>query len=80
MGHARCLSKLEDESEIFSLAQDIVNKNLSVRELEDINKIKYDDVQISAIKKALENNLLVITGGPGTGKTTIIKAIVELYK
>lgn len=36
MGHARCLSKLEDESEIFSLAQDIVNKNLSVRELEDI--------------------------------------------
>ena len=36
MGHARCLSKLEDESEIFSLAQDVVNKNLSVRELEDI--------------------------------------------
>ena len=36
MGHARCLSKLEDESEIFNLAQDGVNKNLSVRELEDI--------------------------------------------
>lgn len=36
MGHARCLSKLEDESEIFNLAQDVVNKNLSVRELEDI--------------------------------------------
>ena len=36
MGHARCLSKLEDESERFSLAQDVVNKNLSVRELEDI--------------------------------------------
>ena len=51
-----------------------------IRELEDINNIKYDDVQISAIKKALENNLLVITGGPGTGKTTIIKSIVELYK
>lgn len=51
-----------------------------IRKLEDINNIKYDDVQISAIKKALENNLLVITGGPGTGKTTIIKSIVELYK
>lgn len=36
MGHARCLSKLEDENEIFSLAQEVVNKNLSVRELEDI--------------------------------------------
>ena len=32
------------------------------------------------VKKAIENNILIITGGPGTGKTTIIRAIVELYR
>ena len=49
-------------------------------ELEKINDIKYNDEQKKAIIKALENNILIITGGPGTGKTTIIKAITELYQ
>lgn len=35
MGHARCLSKLEDEVEIFNMADKIINDNLSVRDLED---------------------------------------------
>lgn len=51
-----------------------------LKELEDINNIKYDKVQKSAIQKAINNNLTIITGGPGTGKTTIIKAIVHLLK
>ena len=49
-------------------------------ELEKDNDIKYNDMQINAIKSAVEKNLSVITGGPGTGKTTIIKAIVEMYR
>ncbi len=52
----------------------------SIEQLEEFNGIIYNDKQRLAIKKALENNLLIITGGPGTGKTMIIKAIVELYK
>lgn len=48
--------------------------------LEKENNIKYNEEQKEAIKKAMERNLLIITGGPGTGKTTIIKAIVSLYK
>ena len=57
-------------------------KNLDnlLSELEKINDIKYNDEQKKAIVKALENNILIITGGPGTGKTTIIKAITELYQ
>ncbi len=51
-----------------------------IEELEKVNNIKYNDKQKEAIKKSLENNIAIITGGPGTGKTTIIKAICELYQ
>ena len=51
-----------------------------IEELEKDNGIVYDDIQKKAIIKAINNNLTIITGGPGTGKTTIIKAIVTLFK
>ena len=49
-----------------------------IKTLEASLKIKYDESQKEAITKALNNNLTIITGGPGTGKTTIIKCIVSL--
>lgn len=60
----------------------VVPKNLdkNIDDLEQKNGIVYDKVQRSAIKKAILNNVTIITGGPGTGKTTIIKAIVSLLR
>ena len=49
-----------------------------IKELEKHTHITYDDSQKEAIIKSLNNNLTIITGGPGTGKTTIIKCIVSL--
>ena len=46
--------------------------------LENIEKIHFAPQQRDAIQSAMENGVLVITGGPGTGKTTIINAIIKL--
>ena len=66
----------------LSKEQSINNQNIVniIEELEKVNNITYNDKQIEAIEKAINNNVLIITGGPGTGKTTIINAIVETYK
>ncbi len=41
--------------------------------------IRYAPGQIEAIRSAIENPVTILTGGPGTGKTTIIKAIVNIF-
>ncbi len=50
----------------------------SVRDFESDNQIDLDDTQIDAIKTSSRLGFSVITGGPGTGKTTIIKALVHI--
>lgn len=40
----------------------------------------YNAEQLEAIRQSFNKNILIVTGGPGTGKTTIIQAICELYK
>ena len=56
------------------------NYDKVLKEIEFKNNITYNEEQSSAIKEALANKCLIITGGPGTGKTTIIKGIIDLYQ
>lgn len=49
-------------------------------EVEEENPFPYDDVQRDAMIAALMSNLFILTGGPGTGKTTIINGVVATLK
>ena len=55
-----------------------INKELKL--LEEKSDIILSEKQIEAIKQINDNNVCIITGGPGTGKTTIIKTVLDLYK
>lgn len=82
--------------EFYKAEKNIANKLISLKEGRNIKKIngfdrkiktleKHSDIELSekqleAVRAINDNNVCVITGGPGTGKTTIIKTILELYK
>lgn len=51
-----------------------------VQDFSEASGLRLDDLQQGAVQAALENGLVIITGGPGTGKTTIIKGIVSVFK
>lgn len=53
---------------------------LDIETLERSTGIKYDSVQIEAVRTALSSKIMVLTGGPGTGKTTTTLAILTALK
>lgn len=51
-----------------------------IKRIEKQTKIELDEQQICAVKEAVRNGLLIITGGPGTGKTTTINTIIRYFE
>ena len=59
--------------------EESVDLDRLIRSVEQRQKIRYAELQRQTLRLALENQLLVITGGPGTGKTTSIRAILAMF-
>lgn len=58
----------------------IKNIKQELKKLEKTSEIELSEKQKEAIEAINDNNVCIITGGPGTGKTTIIKTIIEMFK
>lgn len=61
--------------------KEIIDVDLENRweEMEEKYHLNFSEEQKEAIRSSLEEQILIITGGPGTGKTTIIQAVVDLF-
>lgn len=51
----------------------------AIAELETMSDLTYDPIQKEAIVQAITNPIFILTGGPGTGKTTVINGIIAVY-
>ena len=73
----RVASRLIEMSEtVFEIDLPYVDR--MIKDFEKENEIELADAQLEAVRCVFKNSAMVITGGPGTGKTTIIKAIIDL--
>ena len=71
-GTANRLSTLVHTKEVGS----IFTARFDLAKLQRETGIEYDEVQVEAIRQAFASKVMVLTGGPGTGKTTTTKAII----
>lgn len=72
---ARRLCELNIQSEEN---EETIRKRLA--NIEKKNELELDELQRDAVVEAVKNGLLIITGGPGTGKTTTINAIIQYFE
>lgn len=74
------VSKRLLELSIQSISENFEDIDEEIEDYEEKNNIKLADEQRTAVIEGAKNGVCVITGGPGTGKTTIIKCIINIFE
>ena len=74
LNSARLLTDLQLR---YDMEQDELERE--IQKIEKEEKLTLDELQRAAVKSAIEAGVAVITGGPGTGKTTIINVIIKYF-
>lgn len=64
----------------FAYEKERIDIDNIICKFQEENSIELDPIQIEAIKAAVQNGVIIITGGPGTGKTTIINCILDIFR
>jgi exodeoxyribonuclease V alpha subunit len=72
----RAIHKLAD----FPCQPPDIDLDLAITATEKDLGLAFSDLQKEAVRRSFEKKILVITGGPGTGKTTIIRAVVDIFQ
>ncbi len=62
----------------YGITQDVIERRL--RYIENNFEIELDELQRTAVAEAARNGVFILTGGPGTGKTTTINAIIRFFE
>ncbi|CQR24092.1 exonuclease V subunit alpha [Streptococcus varani] len=76
-GIKKSLTRLLEKNTLNSFERRDIEQ--AIAHLEEEANIHYDSIQKEAIVQAINNPLFILTGGPGTGKTTVINGIIAVY-
>lgn len=71
------LTRLMEKNGFKPFPRELVEE--AIEELQSLSQLRYDAIQKEAIIQAINNPLFILTGGPGTGKTTVINGIIAVY-
>jgi len=65
---------------ILSGGFDVIDTEDIISAAEELSGVEYDGIQKDAIRIAAKSKIMILTGGPGTGKTTTVKGIIEVFR
>ncbi len=74
---SKIIALTERNSQAKHFSKDEIRK--AIGETEALLSVTYAETQAFAIEQALNSAVMILTGGPGTGKTTVVRGIVEVY-